>query len=174
MNRWKHFENSIGDLCKTFHCFNNFLSSTAGSKCWKIDSIRSLNCLNESMELWYSVAHHCNGWLRSVCESNKHTSVSLKSSIPFMSAWKSSKFSGHPISPSPSYVICDKWSQKSLSMWKKCLLDKNFRGITITNSMKYVRRLKTYDEDLACHLAFLLVSKCWWCWTHQHVSGSPW
>lgn len=52
MNRWKWSEKSIGDSFKAFRCFNNFLSSTSGSKWWKIDLIRSLNFLNECTKIW--------------------------------------------------------------------------------------------------------------------------
>lgn len=33
--------------------------------------------------------------------------------------------------------------------------------------------IQSQCEDSGCLVALLLVPKCWWCWTCQHVRGSP-
>ena len=147
MNRWKHYEKSIGDSRGSFHCFNNFLSSALGSKWWKTDSVRSLNCLNECRELWSSMPHHHNGCLWSVCASSEKTFIPIKPSTFSMSAWKSSKFSNQATFPSSSEAICDKSSQNSLSTWKVCPLDRHFGGWTTTNSMIDMQRFNTDCKD---------------------------
>ena len=91
-----------------------------------------------------------------------------------MSACKSSKCLGQATSPSPSYVICDKWSQNSLSMWKICQLDRHFRGWTITNSVIDVWRFNTDCEDLTFHLALLLAPKMLTVLDLPTFRGSPW
>jgi len=55
-------QNSIIDSCGAFCCCNIFLSSALGSKWWKTNSIRSLNCLNDYTQLGGSVRHHSNGY----------------------------------------------------------------------------------------------------------------
>lgn len=70
-----------------------FFSRALGSKWWKTDSIRLLNCLNECTQLVGRLQHHCYKDSRCVYSSNMLTSTSSKTSSFLNNARKSYKFS---------------------------------------------------------------------------------